>query len=168
MGFGTTGFAIGGIVLALRNIREYGDEVLRKKSKKVKVFDKRLHTLIDDMLETMKEANGVGLAAPQIGILKRVVVIDVGEGAIELVNPEIIESEGEITKPEACLSIPGVVGEVPRPMRVKVKAQDKWGKPFEIEGEDLLARAFCHEIDHLEGILFIDKAVKFLEPDSEG
>ncbi|NLZ52257.1 MAG: peptide deformylase [Thermoanaerobacteraceae bacterium] len=154
--------------MALRNIRKYGDEVLRKKSKKVDVFDERLHTLIEDMLETMREANGVGLAAPQIGILKRVVVIDVGEGVIELVNPEIIETEGEITKPEACLSVPGVVGEVSRPAKVKVKAQDKWGKSFEIEGEDLLARAFCHEIDHLDGILFIDKAIKFLEPDSEG
>jgi len=168
VGYGTAGFAIGGKLLALRNIREFGDEVLRKKSKKVEVFDKRLHTLIEDMLETMMEAKGVGLAAPQIGILKRVVVIDVGDGPIELVNPEIIESEGEITKPEACLSIPGVVGEVPRPRKVKVKAQDKWGKPFEIGGEDLLARAFCHEIDHLDGILFVDKVTKFLEPDSEG
>ncbi len=154
--------------MALRKIRKYGDEVLRKKSKKVDVFDERLHTLIEDMLETMREAEGVGLAAPQIGILKRVVVIDVGEGPIVLVNPEIIESEGEITQPEGCLSIPGVVGEVPRPTRVKVRAQDKWGKPYEIEGEDLLARAFCHEIDHLDGILFIDKATKFIEPDSEG
>ncbi|HHY43034.1 MAG TPA: peptide deformylase [Thermoanaerobacterales bacterium] len=154
--------------MALRKIRKYGDEVLRKKSKKVEVFDKRLHTLIEDMLETMAEAEGVGLAAPQIGILKRVVVIDVGEGPIELINPEIIESEGEITQPEACLSIPGVLGEVPRPKRVKVRAQDRWGNFFEIEGEDLLARAFCHEIDHLDGILFVDKVTKFLEPDSEG
>lgn len=154
--------------MALRKIRKYGDEVLRKKSKKVEVFDKRLHTLIEDMLETMAEAEGVGLAAPQIGILKRVVVIDVGEGPIELINPKIIESEGEITQPEACLSIPGVLGEVPRPKRVKVRAQDRWGNFFEIEGEDLLARAFCHEIDHLDGILFVDKVTKFLEPDSEG
>jgi len=159
---------IGGKLLALRNIRKIGDEVLRKKSKKVDVFDKRLHTLIEDMLETMREADGVGLAAPQIGILKRVVVIDVGDGPIELVNPVIIESDGEITQPEGCLSIPGVVGEVPRPKRVKVRAQDRWGRTFEIEGEDLLARAFCHEIDHLDGILFIDKVTKFLEPDSEG
>ncbi|HHV19805.1 MAG TPA: peptide deformylase [Thermoanaerobacterales bacterium] len=154
--------------MALRNIREYGDEVLRKNCRKVKVFNERLHTLISDMLETMSNANGVGLAAPQVGILKRVVVIDVGEGPIVLINPEIIESEGEIIKPEACLSVPGIVGEVPRPRRVKVKAQDKWGKPFEIEGEELLARALCHEIDHLEGVLFVDKAIKFLEPDSEG
>lgn len=154
--------------MALRNIREYGDEVLRKKSREVKAFNGRLHTLISDMIETMREANGVGLAAPQVGILKRVVVIDVGEGPIALINPEIIESEGEIIKPEACLSVPGIVGEVPRPRRVKVKAQDKWGKPIEIEGEELLARALCHEIDHLEGELFVDKAIKFLEPDSEG
>jgi len=168
LGLGTVGFVIGGNHLALRKIREIGDEVLRKKSKTVEVFDKRLHTLIDDMFETMKEADGVGLAAPQVGILKRVVVIDVGEGPIELVNPEIVESEGEVTQPEGCLSIPGVMGEVPRPKRVKVRAQDRWGKTFEIEGEDLLARAFCHEIDHLDGILFIDKVTKFIDPDSEG
>jgi peptide deformylase len=168
LGYGPTGLAIGGIIMALRNIREYDDEVLRKNCRKVKVFNERLHTLISDMLETMSNANGVGLAAPQVGILKRVVVIDVGEGPIVLINPEIIESEGEIIKPEACLSVPGIVGEVPRPRRVKVKAQDKWGKPFEIEGEELLARALCHEIDHLEGVLFVDKAIKFLEPDSEG
>jgi len=168
LGFGTTGFIIGGKPLALRKIREIGDEVLRKKSKRVEQFDERLHTLIEDMFETMKAAEGVGLAAPQIGILKRVVVIDVGEGPIELVNPEIVEKEGEITQAEGCLSIPGVVGEVPRPKRVKVRAQDRWGKPFEIEGEDLLARAFCHEIDHLDGILFIDKVTKFIDPDSEG
>lgn len=154
--------------MALRNIREYGDEVLRKKSRTVKTFNKRLHTLISDMLETMTDANGVGLAAPQVGILKRVIVIDVGEGPVVLINPEIVESEGETVKPEGCLSIPGVLGEVPRPRRVKVKAQDKWGAPFEIEGEELLARALCHEIDHLEGILFVDKAIKFLEPDNEG
>lgn len=167
MGYGTTGFIIGGMTMALRNIREYGDEVLRKKSRNVTVFDNRLHTLILDMLETMMNANGVGLAAPQVGILKRVVVIDVGEGPIVLVNPEIVESEGEVIEPEGCLSIPGILGEVPRPSRVKVKAQDKWGKYIEIEGEDLLARALCHEIDHLEGKLFVDKAIKFIEPDSE-
>ena len=168
MGPGTARFALGGKLLALRSIREIGDDVLRKKSKKVEHFNERLHTLIDDMLETMKEADGVGLAAPQVGILKRVVVIDVGDGPIELVNPEIIETEGEDSQPEGCLSVPGVLGEVPRPKRVKLRAQDRWGKTFEIEGEDLLARAFCHEIDHLDGILFIDKVTKFLEPDSEG
>ena len=120
------------------------------------------------MIETMQDANGVGLAAPQVGILKRVVVIDIGEGPIELINPEIIEREGEVVSIEGCLSVPGVFGEVPRPKRVKVKAQDKWGKSIEIEGEDLLARALCHETDHLLGELFVDKAIKFVKPDSEG
>ena len=168
MGYESPGFAVGGKVMATRIIREYGDEVLRKRAKKVTVFDKRLHILISDMIETMQDANGVGLAAPQVGILKRVVVIDIGEGPIELINPEIIEREGEVVSIEGCLSVPGVFGEVPRPKRVKVKAQDKWGKSIEIEGEDLLARALCHETDHLVGELFVDKAIKFVKPDSEG
>ena len=120
------------------------------------------------MIETMKNADGVGLAAPQVGILKRVMVVDLGEDQIELINPVIMESEGEIIGPEGCLSIPGIVGEVPRPKKVKLKAQDRWGKSFELEGEGLLARAFCHEVDHLDGKLFVDKAIRFLEPDNEG
>jgi len=155
------------MLMALRNIREYGDEILRKKAKDVTVFDKRLHVLIEDMQETMVHANGVGLAAPQVGVLKRVIVIDVGEGPIALVNPEIVESEGEIIDAEGCLSVPGVLAEVARPMKVKVKAQDKWGNYIELEGQELLARALCHEIDHLYGKLFVDKAIKFIEPDSE-
>lgn len=151
--------------MAIRKIRKLGDEVLRKKAKKVTVFDERLKQLIEDMAETMKWANGVGLAAPQIGILKRVVVIDVGEGLIELINPEIIAEEGEVVGIEGCLSIPGVTGEVARPKKVKVRAQNSKGEFIEIEGEDLLARALCHEIDHLDGVLFIDRALRIIEDD---
>lgn len=153
--------------MAIRKIRQLGDEVLRKKSKKVTVFDEKLKELIEDMAETMKWANGVGLAAPQVGILKRVVVIDVGEGLIELVNPEIMAEEGEVVGVEGCLSIPGITGEVARPKKVKVRAQNSKGEFIELEGEDLLARALCHEIDHLDGILFIDRAQRIIEEDSE-
>ncbi|MCG0274673.1 MAG: peptide deformylase [Thermosediminibacteraceae bacterium] len=153
--------------MAIRKIRKLGDEVLRKKSKKVTIFDEKLKQLLEDMAETMRWANGVGLAAPQVGILKRVVVIDVGGGLIELVNPEIVAKEGEVLDIEGCLSIPGVTGEVARPKKVKVRAQNREGEFFEIEGEDLLARALCHEIDHLDGILFIDKAERIFEEGSE-
>lgn len=139
-----------------RKIVKLGDETLRKTSKKMEKFDLRLWLLLRDMKETMSKADGVGLAAPQVGILRRVVVIDVGDGPIELVNPEIIEAEGEQAGAEGCLSIPGRTGYVVRPNKVKVKAQDRNGKPFEIEGEGLLARALCHEIDHLDGRLYID------------
>lgn len=154
--------------MAIRNIRKYGDEILRKKAKEVTAFDEKLITLLNDMAETMKEAKGVGLAAPQVGILRKVVVIDVGEGLIELINPEIVFEEGEVVEVEGCLSIPGINGEVARPQRVKVKAMDRNGKRIEIEGENILARALCHEIDHLNGILFVDKAIKFVKSDSEG
>ena len=139
-----------------RKIVKLGDETLRKTSKRMEKFDLRLWLLLRDMKETMNKADGVGLAAPQVGILRRVVVIDVGDGPIELVNPEIIEAEGEQAGAEGCLSIPGRTGYVVRPNKVKVKAQDRNGKPFEIEGEGLLARALCHEIDHLDGTLYID------------
>lgn len=139
-----------------RKIVKLGDETLRKTSKRMEKFDLRLWLLLRDMKETMNKADGVGLAAPQVGILRRVVVIDVGDGPIELVNPEIIEAEGEQAGAEGCLSIPGRTGYVARPNKVKVKAQDRNGKPFEIEGEGLLARALCHEIDHLDGRLYID------------
>lgn len=139
-----------------RKIVKLGDETLRKTSKRMEKFDLRLWLLLRDMRETMSKADGVGLAAPQVGILRRVVVIDVGDGPIELVNPEIIEAEGEQAGAEGCLSIPGRTGYVARPNKVKVKAQDRNGKPFEIEGEGLLARALCHEIDHLDGRLYID------------
>lgn len=146
--------------MALRNIRKYGDEILRKKSRKVDNIDGRILTIISDMEETLYSANGVGLAAPQIGILKRIVVIDVGEGIIKLINPEIIETEGSYVDVEGCLSIPGKEGEVERPYRVKVKSLNEKGEEIIVEGKELLARALCHEIDHLNGILYIDKVIK--------
>ena len=150
--------------MALRKILTIGDETLTKKCRKVEVFDKRLHELLNDMKETMYTAEGVGLAAIQIGILRRVVVIDVGEGIIELVNPEIIErSEKTIIAQEGCLSVPGQFGDVERPETIKVRAQDRNGRIFEKTGSELLARAFCHEIEHLDGKLFVDKAVNLTE-----
>lgn len=146
--------------MALRVIRTDEDPVLRKKSRVIEKFDDRLKTLVDDMLDTMYEADGVGLAAPQIGILKRVVVIDVydGEGERILINPEIIDRRGEQFEVEGCLSLPGLSGRVKRPEWVKVRYQDLKGKWHESEGDDLLCRAFCHELDHLDGILFTDTA----------
>lgn len=146
--------------MALRNIRINEDPILRKISKVVKNIDERTQILIDDMLDTMYEANGVGLAAPQVGILKRVVVIDIGDGPIILINPEIVEANGEVKDVEGCLSVPGKQGNVIRPKYVKVKAEDRDGNSIEIQGDDLLARALCHEIDHLNGILYTDKTVK--------
>ena len=140
----------------IRKIITLGNETLRKVSNPIKKFDLRLWLLLRDMAETMYDANGVGLAAPQVGFLRRVVVIDVGEGFIELVNPEIIATEGEQAGPEGCLSVPGRQGYVRRPNKVTVRAFDRKGKPFEITGEGLLARAFCHEIDHLDGRVYVD------------
>ncbi len=142
--------------MAIRIIRKDDDPILRKQSRRVEEFNEKLHILLEDMAETMYDADGVGLAAPQIGILKRVVVIDAGEGLIELINPEIIETEGLQDGPEGCLSLPGVSGDVERPMKVKVRAYDRHGQEIEILGTELLARAFCHEVDHLNGILFTD------------
>ena len=144
----------------IREVIKNGDEVLRKKCHRVEKFDAKLHSLLDDMYETMQDKDGVGLAAPQVGILRRVVVIDVGEGKIERVNPEIVKTSGDQEGQEGCLSCPGVWGDVVRPMKVTVKAQDRYGKEFKIKGQELLARAFCHEIDHLDGILFLDKMKK--------
>lgn len=146
--------------MALREIRKIGDDVLRKISKPVVKFDDRLKMLVEDMIDTMYEANGVGLAAPQVGILKRVVVIDVGNGPKAYINPEIIYEEGEQIDYEGCLSVPNRSGEVKRPYKVKVKAYDLEGNEFVEEGEELLARAFCHEIDHLNGVLFVDKVIE--------
>ena len=144
--------------MAIRNIRYDGDDILRKVCRPVEKMDDRTLTLIDDMFDTMYEANGVGLAAPQVGILKRIVVIDVGEGPIVLINPQIIESSGEQTGEEGCLSVPGKFGIVTRPDRVKVRAFDENMNEFEMEGEGLLARAFCHELDHLDGKLYVELA----------
>ena len=154
--------------MAIREIRKKGDEVLRKKSKPVKEINDKVKELIDDMIETMYHANGVGLAAPQVGVLKRICVIDVGEGPIVLINPEKIEeSEEQIQDIEGCLSIPGIYGEVKRPERVVVKALNKEGDPYTVEGTGLLARALCHEIDHLDGILFEDKVIRYVDIDNE-
>ena len=144
--------------MALRTIRVEGDPVLTKISRPVDKMTPRIHDLIADMLDTMYEAMGVGLAAPQVGILKRVVVIDVGDGPIILINPEIIEKSGEQTGEEGCLSLPGKVGTVTRPNYVKCRAYDENMEQFEVEGTELLARAICHELDHLDGILYRDHA----------
>ncbi len=146
--------------MALRNIVKLGDPVLNKKSRAVEKFDERLSILIDDMLETMYAGNGVGLAAVQVGVLKRVVVIDIGEGPMELVNPEIVFSEGEQISQEGCLSLPNKWANTRRPNKVQVKAQDRNGKWQVFTGEGLKAKAFCHEIDHLDGILFTSHIVE--------
>ncbi len=153
--------------MALRQILTIGDETLYKKCRKVEVFDSRLHTLLDDMAQTMYSASGVGLAAIQIGILKRVITIDTGEGLLELINPEIIETAGNEEGAEGCLSVPGKVGQVVRPTYVKVRAQDRNGDFYEAEGEGLLARAFCHEIEHLDGHLYIEKASNIVDRNFE-
>lgn len=150
--------------MAIRIIRKDDDEILRKISKKVEVIDDRIITLLDDMRDTMYDADGVGLAAPQVGVLRRVAVVDIGEGLIELINPVIVYESGEQIDEEGCLSLPGKNGAVCRPKKVIVRAQDRNGKTFEITGTDLLARAFCHEIDHLNGVLFTDKII----PDYNG
>lgn len=143
--------------MGIRNIRINDDPILKKKSRTVENFDERLHTLIDDMKDTMYQADGCGLAAVQVGVLKRVIVVDTGEGAMELVNPEIIYEEGEQYEQEGCLSLPGKSGITKRPMIVKVKAQDRNGKWCQYKGEGLKARAFCHEIDHLDGHLYTER-----------
>ncbi len=148
--------------MAIRNIVKDGDPILKKKCRPVEKFDQKLAILLDDMAETMHQANGVGLAAPQVGMLRRVVVIDVGEGVIELVNPKIVVYSGEQEGVEGCLSFPGEWGLAKRPNYVKVRAQDRNGDEFEIDGEELLARAFCHEIDHLNGVVFKDVADRML------
>lgn len=142
--------------MALRNIRKEGDPVLGKKCRPVEEMTPKIHQLISDMLDTMYEAFGVGLAAPQVGILKRIVVIDVGDGPMVLINPEIIETDGEQTGDEGCLSVPGMAGTVTRPNYVKVKALNEDMEEVELEGTELLARAFCHELDHLDGKMYTE------------
>lgn len=146
--------------MALRNIVKEGDPVLRKTARSVLDFDEKLAQLLDDMKETMYEADGCGLAAPQVGILRRICIVDVGDGLIEMVNPVIIEESGVQEESEGCLSLPGEYGITRRPMNVTVKAQDRNGNTFTVSGEALKARAFCHEIDHLNGILYIDKVIR--------
>lgn len=153
--------------MAIRNIRKNNDEILRKVSKKVDNIDRRIITLLNDMAETMRDAEGVGLAAPQVGVLRRVVVIDIGEGLIELINPVIVYEKGEQLREEGCLSIPGKSGVVKRPAKVIVRALNRKGETIEITGEELLATALCHEIDHLNGILFTDKIINTNEQEKE-
>jgi peptide deformylase len=154
--------------MAIREIRKKGDEILRKKCKPVTEVNKKVRDLLDDMLDTMYEADGVGLAAPQVGILKRIVVIDVGEGPVELINPEILEETGEQIRVEGCLSVPGIYGEVKRPECLLVKALDRDGKEQRIEATGMLAIAMCHEIDHLDGILFEDRVIRYIETNKDG
>lgn len=158
--------------MAQRHILKQGDPTLNKHCREVTDFNARLHTLLDDMRETLASANGVGLAAPQVGVLRRAVIVletnvadDEEEYMIELVNPVIIEADGEQVGAEGCLSVPGEFGIVKRPEHVKVRAQDRNGEFFEVEGEGLTARAFCHELDHLDGTLFTSKASRMLTPE---
>lgn len=158
--------------MALRNILTEENPALRKVCRPYTAFDERLHQLLDDMKETLSQANGVGLAAPQVGVLRRAVIVletnvpdDEEEYMIELINPVIVETAGEQTGAEGCLSIPNEFGVVTRPDYVKVRAQNRHGEWFEVEGRGLTARAFCHEIDHLDGVLFIDKAIRMLSPE---
>ena len=153
--------------MSVRTIRVEGDDILRKRSKEIKEMTPRLEQLIDDMIETMYDSEGVGLAAPQVGILKRVVVIDVGEGPIVFINPEIIEQSGEQTGYEGCLSVPGKSGIVTRPNVVTVKALDREMKEFTLTGTELMARAICHECAHLDGQLYVDLVEGELVDNSE-
>ncbi len=148
--------------MALRNILTDKEPALHKVCKPVVSFDRKLHTLLDDMKDTLLEANGVGLAAPQVGILRRVVIVDVGDEILELVNPELIETDGEQEGAEGCLSVPGKYGLVKRPYYAKVRAQDRYGDWFEAEGEELIGRCFCHELDHLDGILYTQVMERYL------
>ena len=146
--------------MAIRNIVKYGDEILHKVCRSVLSFDDKLAQTLDDMADTMYKAEGVGLAAPQIGILRRFCIVDIGDGLIELINPVIIEESGVQTESEGCLSLPGDYGVTKRPMKVTVRAQDRHGNTFTVSGEGLKARAFCHEIDHLNGIIFKERLIK--------
>lgn len=153
--------------MALRIIRGEHDEILRKQSKHVKEITASTITLLDDMRETLESVEGIGLAAPQVGVLKRIVIVDTGDEVLELINPEIIFEEGEQERSEGCLSIPGKTGTVKRPAKVKVKAQNRSGEYYEYEGIEVTAVAFCHEIDHLNGILYTDKALSLSDSDDD-
>lgn len=151
--------------MALRKIVTEGDDILLKKCRAVEKFDKKLWDLLDDMGETLYDSGGVGLAGPQVGVMRRVCIIDVGDGLVEYINPEIISTEGEHEVVEGCLSSPGEFGLVKRPVKVTAKAYDRDGKEFTVEGEGLFAQAMCHEFDHLDGVLFKSKAIRMLSPD---
>ena len=151
--------------MVLRKILTDKEPSLHKVCRPVEKFDGRLHKLLDDMVETMLDAHGVGLAAPQIGILRRVVVVNTGEEVLELVNPTLVETDGEDIGAEGCLSVPGKYGLVKRPYYAKVRAQDRNGEWFEAEGEEIIARCFCHELDHLDGIVYTEVMERFLRED---
>lgn len=153
--------------MATREIRTEGDPCLNKVCRKVEKFDERLHILLDDMKETLKKANGVGLAAPQVGILKRVVVIDTGEEMAELVNPVLTHTEGSYVDVEGCLSLPGKMGTVERPLKATCRAQNRFGEEIEFSGEELYAKCICHELDHLDGILYSSKVIDWIDPDED-
>ena len=159
--------------MAIRTIREEGDPILRKKSREVEVIDDRILELLDDMYETLKASkDGIGLAAPQVGVLKRCIVIDLsdeegGEGPYKLINPKIVKAKGEQVCREGCLSVPGLLGDVTRPAEVVVEALNEKGEKVKIKGKEIMAVVLCHEIDHLDGILFTDKATEFYDADSE-
>lgn len=157
MGLSSSGIERGGN-MALRTIRVEGDPLLRKKSRKVETIDERIWELLDDMRETMVHADGIGLAAPQVGVLRRVVVIDIGDGPIEMINPEIIRQDGSVRVQEGCLSVPDKMGFVVRPESLAVRYLDRDGNEVTLDADDLLAVAVCHELDHLDGVLYIDKA----------
>lgn len=146
--------------MALRKVIKIGDETLRKKSRPVEKIDDRIIELLDDLKETLKKEEGVGIAAPQVGILRRVIIIDTGEGPVEMINPEIMENSGEVESTEGCLSVPNITGKVIRPEKVKVRARNREGKLLTYDCEGTFAIVVCHEVDHLEGILFIDKMIE--------
>lgn len=148
--------------MGLRKILTDKDPALHKVCKPVTSFDAKLHKLLDDMGETMRDANGVGLAAPQVGILRRVVTVDLGDEILELVNPSLVQTDGEQVGAEGCLSVPGKYGLVKRPYYAKVKAQDRFGNWFEVEGEELIGRCFCHELDHLDGIVYTEVMERYM------
>ena len=154
--------------MGLRKILTDKEPALHKVCKPVTAFDQKLHKLLDDMAETLEEANGVGLAAPQVGILRRVVIVDTGEEILELVNPTLLETDGEQEGIEGCLSVPGKYGLVKRPYYAKVRAQDRYGDWYEAEGEELIARCFCHELDHLDGIIYTEVMERFLTDEELG
>lgn len=153
--------------MALRVIKLEGDPILRKRSRKVENIDDRILTLLEDMEETMKDADGIGLAAPQVGVLRRVVVVDIGDGILKMVNPEITENEGLAVDIEGCLSVPGLSGTVERPERIKLQYINENNEEMELEARGLLARAICHEVDHLNGVLYVDKVIEYIEDEYE-
>ncbi|MCL2707553.1 MAG: peptide deformylase [Defluviitaleaceae bacterium] len=152
--------------MALRSIRTYGDEILRKKAKDVKKINEGTFKLLDDMLDTLRDRNGLGLAAPQVGVLRRIAIIEMEENLYEMINPKIVSEYGEQRRNEACLSVPGKCGDLERPAHVKVEALDRNGVMYTLEGDDLLAAAICHELDHLDGVLFLDRADNIRDNDA--